>query len=217
MSSAVEVRKRPGPSGECGGSGIRWHVLVSWLPARRNQTSGQWDSGVHPSVVGGHLVRISDPAPGCSGDKGEGRDLSTTGGGVLTSQPSAQTLTPGAESSPKGPSVPSERHLASGVFISSSFAQWTVWVWSALSFLLRSLGPSESPSLRASSSLPHLQSVITCVSPKLLSHCSAQNILLWPRPQNPAPYCPSPKSLQIVIAVTKLKDTHSLEGKLWQT
>ena len=135
----------------------------------------------------------------------------------ITSQPSAQTLTPGAESSPKGPSVPSERHLASGVFISSSFAQWTVWVWSALSFLLRSLGPSESPSLRASSSLPHLQSVITCVSPKLLSHCSAQNILLWPRPQNPAPYCPSPKSLQIVIAVTKLKDTHSLEGKLWQT
>ena len=68
-------------------------------------------------------MRISDPAPGCSGDKGEGRDLSTTGGGVLTSQPSAQTLTPGAESSPKGPSVPSERHLASGVFISSSFAQ----------------------------------------------------------------------------------------------
>lgn len=71
MSSAVEVRKRPGLSGERGGSRIRWHV--GFLAASQEK-SNKWPVklSLHPSVVGEHLVRI-DPALKAVGteEKGE--------------------------------------------------------------------------------------------------------------------------------------------------
>ena len=154
LSSAVEVRKRPGPSGECGGSGTRWRVLVSWLEVRENQTSGQWNcrptsfSGRRASENLWILPRLQ------WGKEEKGETCLQEKEVCLHHSPllRLETPLPRARSSPGGPSVPGECRLASGASrqgrasIASSSACWTLWMW-----MCHGLSPQISGLLRAGS------------------------------------------------------------------